>query len=260
MFHRKMMVLELLFCQRILVPIIFVTLMTSSLLSIQFAVGQSALPSGITLTTNERIYTPGERIVIKGIVHPPVMAGNLLLLTILTPENDFYQQDKSEITSDGEFTRILLLPQNAEPGEWKIRALFADKENEITFAVMEYDTSFDRLVIDGLILTDSQGNEIDGRDPLNTGQNIQVEGKLISDEEESEQPFTLIAQIIDNQSGMVVSLKFTVSTLAAGQTASPSIQWTPEKEGKYVIEVFVWSSLDGPSPLTQKQTLTVDVT
>jgi hypothetical protein len=259
------MVLGSLLWQRLLVSAIFIALISYSLFSVHFmgsynrALAQSAIPSGITLTTNERIYTPEETIVIRGIVHPPVVAGSLLLLTILTPENEFYRQDKSEITIDGAFTRNLSLPPNAQLGEWKIRALFADKEREITFVVMEPDTSFDKLVDDGLILTDSLGNEIDARNPLKIGQSLQIVGKLISDEEESEQPFILISQIIDNETQMIVSVKFTIDILQAAQAASPSTQWTPEKEGEYIIEVFVWSSLDSPRPLIQKQTLALDV-
>jgi hypothetical protein len=192
-------------------------------------------------------------------VHPPVVAGNLLLLTILTPDNEFYRQDKSEITRDGVFTRNWSLPPDAQSGEWTIRGLFADKEGEITFVVMEPDTSFDRLVIDGLTLTDSQGNAIDARDPLKVGHRIQVGGKLISDEEESDQSFILIAQIIDNQTGIIISVKLTTSTLLAGQTAIPSTQWTPEKEGNYIVEVFVWTSLDSPNALVQKQILNLDI-
>ena len=217
---------------------------------------QSSLPTGITLTTNERIYTPGEQVVIRGVVHPPVVAGNLLLLTTITPDGEFHLQDKSEITRDGAFTRNLFLPPDAELGQWKINAQFSDKEAEITITVMAPDTTFDKVVGGGLVFADGQGNEIGSS---TAGQRMQVVATIASDEEEGEQPYILLAQIIDTRSNLIISIGFSSGTLLPGQTASPSVQWVPEIEGTFVVELFIWDSLDRPVPLVKKQTASLDL-
>lgn len=217
---------------------------------------QSSLPTGITLTTNEQIYTPGERVVIRGVVHPPVVAGNLLLLTTITPDGEFHLQDKSEITRDGAFTRNLVLPPDAELGQWRITAVFSDKEAEITITVLDPDTTFDKVVERGLVFVDGQGNEIVSS---TASQRVQVVSRIASDEEEGQQPYILLAQIIDSRNNFTVSIVFSSGTLLPGQTASPSVQWIPEREGQYVVELFIWDSLDRPVPLVKKQTASLDV-
>jgi len=251
------------------VRILFIVLVSYSLFSLhselvlknkevlgQSGSDQSSLPTGITLTTNERVYTLGEQVVIRGLVHSPVVAGNLLLLTTFTPDGEFHLQDKSEITRDGAFTRNLFLPPDAELGQWKITAQFSDKEAEITITVMDPDTTFDKVLGGGPIFVDGQGNEIVSS---NAGQRMQVVGRIVSDEEDSEQPYILLAQIIDSRNNLVVSIGFSSGTLFPSQKASPSVQWVPESEGTYVVELFLWDSLDRPIPLLQKQTASLDV-
>jgi hypothetical protein len=45
----------------------------------------------------------------------------------------------------------------------------------------------------------------------------------------------------------------------AENSFSTGISWTPEVEGDYSIEVFVWKSIDEPGilPLTEKMEVTV---
>ena len=93
---------------------------------------------------------------------------------------------------------------------------------------------------------------------LRAGQRIQIVGKIANDED-IEQSFYLLAQIVDAQSNLTVSVRFSSGTLFPSQTASPLVLWMPESEGTYIVELFLWDSLDNPIPLIQKQTATVDV-
>lgn len=72
-----------------------------------------------------------------------------------------------------------------------------------------------------------------------------------------DQPFTYIVQVKDSE-GITEMLTWIKGTMNASSSLGPGISWTPEKTGKYTIEVFVWKSLDDPG-LTLTKSISVDV-
>jgi hypothetical protein len=70
------------------------------------------------------------------------------------------------------------------------------------------------------------------------------------------QKFVYIVQVKDAD-GFVVSISTVGGTLPAGQSFDVSASWTPTAAGTYTVEVFVWTELGKPSPLSKVETATV---
>jgi hypothetical protein len=55
---------------------------------------------------------------------------------------------------------------------------------------------------------------------------------------------------ITDENGFVVFFELITQNTAANDTITPSMDWKPERRGKYTVEIFVWQNLDSPSPLS----------
>ncbi len=80
----------------------------------------------------------------------------------------------------------------------------------------------------------------------------------VSNNLDEEQPFVYIVQVKD-ENEFTVMLTWIKGNMFAKNSFSTSISWTPESEGDYNIEVFVWKSIDEPgmSPLTKSLEVSV---
>lgn len=102
--------------------------------------------------------------------------------------------------------------------------------------------------------TDLFGNEID---KIVVGQPVLVETKVTNNFDE-EQPFIYILQVKDGE-GFTVMLTWIKGIMNASAALDAGISWTPEENGNYTVEVFVWKSLEDPGlPLTKSMTLSVE--
>ena len=54
---------------------------------------------------------------------------------------------------------------------------------------------------------------------------------------------------VKNPDETVDQLSWVMGTLQAGQEIRPQQSWIPDKPGEYTVEIFVWGSLDNPTPL-----------
>jgi hypothetical protein len=154
-------------------------------------------------------------------------------------------------------------PAPISPNE---KAVFKIRIHELVPAIMSYTlyaesdqfstTPFGMLSIgnpetggkvgtSGLTLVDQQGNPMGKVAPNERGW-IRSELKSMLS---VEQRFAYIVQIKD-QNGFPVELKWIDGTLEPKMSLSPSISWTPDREGIYVAEIFVWESMDNPVPLS----------
>jgi hypothetical protein len=96
-----------------------------------------------------------------------------------------------------------------------------------------------------LSLVDQQGN---GLGKIGPNERAWIKSYL-TNKLPAEQKFTYIVQIKNNE-GLPVEIKWIEGTLEPNTSVSQSISWTPEEEGIYFAEVFVWRSIDNPVPLT----------
>ena len=103
----------------------------------------------------------------------------------------------------------------------------------------------ERLSIDSIFLADSFGKQV--LHPISNEQ-LQVVGKVRNDQQ-YKQSFVNIIQIKE-QDGTVVSLSWIIGELNPNQDLQVSQSWLPTKSGSYVIESFVWNSLQDSVPLS----------
>lgn len=92
---------------------------------------------------------------------------------------------------------------------------------------------------------------------------IQVDNQVmivadLSNGQDRDQKFAYIVQI-HNENDIVVSLSWLTGSLSPYQTFSPAQSWTPTEAGTYTVQIFVWESVDNPTPLSRPLLLTVNV-
>ncbi len=82
------------------------------------------------------------------------------------------------------------------------------------------------------------------------GQPVLVQTK-VSNNLNKQQPFVYILQVKDGE-GFTVMLTWIKGTMNASADLDAGISWTPEDSGRYLVDVFVWKSLEDPGlPLTK---------
>ncbi len=112
----------------------------------------------------------------------------------------------------------------------------------------------DRTTISTPKLTDQAGNPIEEAS-VDTPVSI---ASSIKNNTNQALPFVYIVQVTD-ENGAVVSISTVGGTLAKGQSFNVSASWTPTAPGNYTIDVFVWSELGKPSPLSKVESINVIV-
>jgi hypothetical protein len=80
----------------------------------------------------------------------------------------------------------------------------------------------------------------------------------VSNNLDEEQPFVYIVQVKD-ENEFTVMLTWIKGNMFAKDSLNTSISWTPESEGDYNIEVFVWKSINEPGMLPLTRSLEVSV-
>lgn len=211
-------------------------------------------PSGIILSTNEVAYVLGETVQVNGKVEFPQDLNNLMVMKVFTPSGELFRVNEFKINNDGGFVWSFNLP-TTDTGEWTINARFSTKESQVVINVLEADV-FDKVLLDSATLQDSQGNNITsvgGR----VGESIAIGATLVNDEQVS-QPFMLIVQIAD-EDGVVSSMLLTLGSFQPEESINPSVSWLPEEQGSYTAEIFVWSSLNSPTPLVEKHAVAFNI-
>ncbi len=105
-----------------------------------------------------------------------------------------------------------------------------------------------------ILISDSSGRQLTS---LSSKNQVQIVGK-ISNGQSYEQPFVYFFQIKDSE-GTVVSISWITGEISSNQNLDVSQSWTPSKTGDYIIETFVWKSLNDPTPLSPPKSHSVFV-
>lgn len=83
---------------------------------------------------------------------------------------------------------------------------------------------------------------------INVEQQVMITADL-SNGMDREQQFAYLVQI-KHENGLVVSLSWLTGTLAVGQSFTPAQSWTPAVPGIFIVEIFVWESVENPTALS----------
>lgn len=179
-----------------------------------------------------------------------------MLLTVYSPEQVAVYSEK--IGSAGqiiEFTFPLDKEETRE-GTWKIVAIYADQKAETTFALVS-KTDFHEAILNKPVLRDNMGQLLTPGNQK-VGVPMVISAEVENDEEKASYQFVYVAQVLDKD-GMTVHLSLVTGSIGGGQTANPSVSWTPTVPGTYTAQVFVWNSLGAPIPLADKQASTFEI-
>ena len=112
----------------------------------------------------------------------------------------------------------------------------------------------ERASIVGCQLVDAFGNTLT---KVSIDQQIQIACKL-TNSQDTDQQFAYLVQI-KNSDDITVHLAWITGTLLPGQTLESSLSWSTQISGLYNAEMFVWESIDDPTPLSNTISLTVPV-
>ena len=116
-------------------------------------------------------------------------------------------------------------------------------------------TELERVSISNPRLENAFGVAIS--DNINVNQQIQISADVTNNQGKS-QSFVYIVQVKDKW-GLVVSLGWISGPLAPAQKLSPSLSWTPETEGEFTAEMFVWEGLINHKALSEYTKLQINV-
>jgi len=94
-------------------------------------------------------------------------------------------------------------------------------------------------------IVDAFGNELD---EVSVDQQVQITADLANGQDR-DQSFAYLVQIQD-EDGVTVSLSWITGSLAPGQILNPAQSWTPNAQGSYNVQIFVWESVDNPDALS----------
>jgi len=122
----------------------------------------------------------------------------------------------------------------------------SDEMSIETSATVDYSvSSINRIHVSPISFSDSFGNTLDS---LISEMQIQVVGK-IENQLNYDQEFIYFFQI-KNSDNSVISLSWIQGKLSPNQLLDISQSWIPEKSENYVLETYVWNSLNDSIPLS----------
>ena len=122
----------------------------------------------------------------------------------------------------------------------------SDEMSIETSATVDYSvSSINRIHVSPISFSDSFGNTLDS---LISEMQIQIVGK-IENQLNYDQEFIYFFQI-KNSDNSVISLSWIQGKLSPNQLLDISQSWIPEKSDNYILESYVWNSLNESIPLS----------
>ena len=131
----------------------------------------------------------------------------------------------------------------------------SDSQYVETVANVDYSTSsINRIEILSIFLSDGFGNPIVSLSP-NT--QMQIVG-TIENQINYDQEFIYFLQI-KNSDGVIVSLSWIQGKLSPNQILEVSQSWIPTNSENYILETYVWNSLNGLNPLSHSTSTLINI-
>ena len=112
--------------------------------------------------------------------------------------------------------------------------------------------SLEKLTNSQIILADSSGKPVDS---FEENKRIQIVGS-VKNEQNFDQKFVYLIQIKNNEHS-VVSLSWISGELSGNQSLDVSQSWLPKNLGSFVIESYVWNSLENQIALSSPTSTSV---
>lgn len=214
------------------------------------------LPVSVTAGLDQASYGVGDFIEITGSVDP-VQANRPVLLQITNPNDTLYTVAQISASGDGTFRyEFKVAGPLAVAGKWNVKVTYMGQQTVQEFDVGEARTKFLIINIESARGVDEAG---DGTTKRMVGEPFGVQARL-TNEENKNIKLTYIVKINDNDGNTVSVSWLEINNLKAGGTIKPTIFWVPKEPGAYLAEIFVWDSLDIPTPFSGTESVKVRVT
>ena len=113
----------------------------------------------------------------------------------------------------------------------------------------------ERVLIDECKTADAFGNALD---TPSVDQQIQITCDLVNNQD-VEQQFSYFILIKNSEDDVTTNLSWIGGTLLPGQMLNSSLSWVPQTPGIYDATMFVWESIDEPTPLANPVTMSINV-
>ena len=101
------------------------------------------------------------------------------------------------------------------------------------------------IALTGPSMVNTSGQKISN---FHVGTQIGVQS-MLTNHGSSNQKFTYVVQVLDNNGG-TDKIDFFSFSILPNQSWNASQVWTPQTTGQYTIQIFVWDSLSSAIPLT----------
>jgi plastocyanin len=217
----------------------------------------------ISVTTDKSSYFMGEKVTVSGIASIPVpfevkdgvpktlvnaTIAKSVSLQIFNPRDELFLSKDVPIQSGGSYSYTFTV---GEMGTYRVDAAFDSFSASATFQVVKMGR--DKLIISPVKFEDQNGMPLS---VAKAGQSILVRTSLKNTIQAS-LDYVYIIQVKDD--GQTVFLALKNGNIGPLGLSTPAVSWMPEVEGTYTVEVFVWSDIDRPEPLSHVERATITV-
>ncbi|MEM2760736.1 MAG: hypothetical protein QXU32_12255 [Nitrososphaerales archaeon] len=208
----------------------------------------------ITIATDKPLYDIGEKIIVSGTVNVPTpvdsspipkgltnaTAAKSVSITVFNSMNKLLLSKEVPVLSDGSYSYTFSMQ---EEGVYAIKASVTSLSASTTFEVRKMNK--EKINVSEIEFEDDAGKIIN---TAKFGQQIFIKTK-IRNTLEINQSYTYVVQVKDSNN-VTVFLALKGGSISPLGTSSPSISWTPESDGTYSIEVFIWNNITIPEVLS----------
>jgi len=218
---------------------------------------QAPITVELSMSTDKPKYKLGDTVKVTGSAQPVLKED--VLMQVFNPIDAQFTLGQLKLLDDGKFSHSFPLKgELAVGGNYTIMATYLNKTVSSVILVEEVPIptpqpdpdpelpkAVSKIAAERVSFVDVTGSE---KNSLGVGEQVLVKSKL-SNTLSIQQEFAFIVQVKDSD-GVVVMLSWFESTLNAKQTVKVAQSWTPDSEGRFTVQAFVWKSALDPSPLT----------
>jgi hypothetical protein len=219
----------------------------------------------ISVVTDKSLYNVGERVTVSGIASMPTpstdsvdtlpkhLANSTTIksvwLRVFTSENNPVLSQEVPTLSNGKYSYTFTIKG---PDTYTVKAMVNSFSASTMFEVKELPK--EKVTVTKIEFEDANGKVTN---TAKVGQQIFVRAQ-IKNMLQVKQDYAYAVQIKDS-SKVTVLLAWKNDSIGPFALSTSAVAWTPESEGMYSVEIFVWKDMIAPEPLTQvvKATLVV---
>ncbi|MFQ5941557.1 MAG: hypothetical protein ACE5KA_07670 [Nitrososphaerales archaeon] len=201
--------------------------------------------SPIEVTTEKTDYYDGEVVNIEGRV-PALTNGHEVNIIVKDADGKTFTKIKSKPTDDNTFATSFSIPSYSKlfpVGKWSISVSYAIWVTKVDFNVLREKVPMNSVTVSEPEISGTASN-ID----IKVGDKVTITSE-IKNEEQRELSVYYIVQVEDN-SNATVMLDWFSRIIGKNETVELFASWTPELEGEYTVQTFVWNDIVNPIPLS----------